>query len=103
MLVDSDGVALGNGVGKDQFADTVLDIVLDGTLQGTCTKLHVIALGGHKFLSSIAELNVVAHVADALKDTFQFDVDDTLDGVEVELVEGDDLVETVEELGRELF
>ena len=32
----------------------------------------------------------------------QFDVDDALDGVEVELVEGDDFVEAVEELRGEL-
>ena len=103
MLVDSNGGALRNGIGEDQFADTVLDIVLDGTLQGTCAKLHVIALGGHKYLSGIAELYLIAHIADALEDAFQFDIDDTLDSVEVELVEGDNLVETVEELGRELF
>jgi len=103
MLVDSDGGTLSEGVGEDQFADTVLDIVLNGSLQGACTKLHVIALCGHKFLGGIAELYLVAHVADALEDAFQLDVDDALDGVEVELVEGDYLVETVEELGRELF
>ena len=85
------------------LADAILNIGLDGTLQRTGTKLHVIALGGHEFLGLVAQLDGVAEVADALEESLQLNVDDALDGAQVELVEGDDLVETVEELGRELF
>jgi len=76
---------------------------LDGALERAGTKLHVIALGGHKLFGLVGELNVVAQVLDALVESAQLDVDDLLDGLQVELVEGDDFVETVEELGRELF
>ena len=46
---------------------------------------------------------MVAYLLDALIESLQFDVDDLLDGVEVELIEGDDLVKTVQELWRELL
>ena len=82
----------------DQFRDAVLDIALDGTFQGACTELHVVALLSDILFRLVAQVDGVAEVSDALVETLQFHVDDPLDGVEVELVEGDDLVQAVEEL-----
>ena len=46
---------------------------------------------------------MIAQRLHSLVESAQFDVDDFLYGVEVELVEGDNLVQTVEELRRELL
>ena len=101
--IDQDGVALLHFATQDALAESVLDIVLDGTLQRTRTKLDVVALLGHKLLGSVRELERVAQLADPLVQALEFDIDNLLDGVEVQLVEGDDLVQTVEELRRELL
>ena len=45
---------------------------------------------------------MIAKIFHPFEQTFQFNIDNALDGSKVELVEGDNLVETVEELGREL-
>ena len=79
----------------DTLADAILNIGLDGTFQRTGTKLYVVALGGHKFLGFVAEFNGIAHIADTFEESFQFDVDDEFDGLEVELVESDDFVQSV--------
>ena len=64
----------------DQVTHPVFDIVLYGTFQRTGTKLHVIALGCHKLLGIIAQLNGKADVADALEKSLQLNVEDALDG-----------------------
>ena len=46
---------------------------------------------------------MIAHLFNALIETLQLYVDDLLDGLQIELVEGDDLIETVQELRRELL
>ena len=46
---------------------------------------------------------MITKIFHSLVEASQFDIDDFLYGVEVELVEGDYLVETVEELWRELL
>ena len=95
-LVDGEQAALSDIAIKDMFADDVFNVVLDGTLQRAGTELHVVALRGDKLLGGIGELQLVAHAGDALVEAVELDVDDALDGIEVELVEGDDFVETVE-------
>ena len=39
----------------------------------------------------------------SLDQSFQVEVDDALDGIEIQLVEGDDVVETVQELWSKLL
>ena len=86
-----------------KVTDTILDIILYGTLQRTGTKLNVVALRGNKLLCLLREVDAIAYLPDALIEASELDVDNLFDGLKVELVEGDDLIETVKELWRELF
>lgn len=101
-FVHHDGVAGGKVAVEQQFAHTVLDVVLNGALQWAGAKLHIVAFGGDKLLGLVAYFHAVAHGFEAVEEAAQFDVDDLLDGRQVELVEGDYFVESVEKLGREL-
>ena len=87
----------------DHVADTVLDIVLDSSFQRTSAKLHIVALRRHKLLRLVTQVYVIANLFDAIVESLQFHVDDPLDSLQIELVEGDDFVETVQELRRELL
>ena len=102
MFVGVDGVAALQFTAQDALADTVFDVVLDGAFERAGSELYVVALRGYKLLGSVADGQVIAHVLYPLEEPFELDVDDALDGVEVELVEGDDFVEAVEELRGEL-
>ena len=87
----------------DQFRYAVLDVGLDSSLQRTCTKLHIVALLSHKLLGLVAQLYLISQVADALEHTLQLYVDNLLDSLQIQLVEGDNLVQTVQEFRRELL
>ena len=80
-----------------QFRQPVFYVRLDGAFQRACTKLYVVALLSHKLFRLVAQVYLIAQVADALIQGLQFDVYDLLDGVEVQLVEGDDFVQAVQE------
>ena len=92
MLADVDGAALGNRSSEYELANAVFDITLQRPLQRTGSELNVVALGGNKRLGLFVELNRVAQFGDSFQQGLQLYVDDAFDGVEVELVEGDDLV-----------
>ena len=98
MFVEDDGGVLGDVVAKQQLAEAVLNVVLDGSLQRAGTELHIVALGGNKLLGTVGELEVVAQQACALVESLQLDIYNLLDCIEVELIEGDNFIETVEEL-----
>ena len=103
MLADGDGVAFFHVATEDALAETILNVVLDGALQRTGTKLHVVALRSDELLRLVTDGEVVAQGLHAGEESAQLDIDDALDGFHVELVEGDNLVETVEELWGELL
>ena len=103
VLPNLDGIARFHLSAKDTLAKAVLDVVLDGAFQRAGAKLHVVAFRGDKLLRSIADLDVVTHVLHTAHQFAELDVDNLLDGLHVELVEGDDLVETVEELRGKLL
>ncbi len=86
-----------------QLAYTVLYIVLNRSFQRSRAKLDVIAFGCHKLLGVIRDTDGVAHVADALEKAPQFQVYNPLDGRNVQLVECDDFIQPVDELGRKLL
>ena len=65
--------------------------------------MHVVAFRGHEFLGFVRQVNLIAYLLYALVEPLQLHVDDALDGIKVELVEGDNLVEAVQELRRELL
>ena len=102
-FVDMDDTAWWQLSIDDEFGYTVFDIVLDGSLQRSSAKLYVVAFLCHKFLGILAEVDGVSHIADALIESFEFHVDNLLDGFEIQLVEGDNLVESVQEFWRELL
>ena len=87
----------------DKLGNTVLYVVLDGSLQGTGTKLYVVAFLGNKLAGFFTEVDRVAECFDTFVKSFQFDIYNLLDGFQIQLVEGDNLVQSVQELGRELF
>ena len=87
----------------DYVAYSVFQIVLYGSLQRTGAKLHIITLGGHKLLGLVAQVDVITYLFYALVQSLQLYVDDTLDGIQIQLVECDYLVKTIQELGRELL
>ena len=87
----------------NHFADAVFEVLLDGSAEGSCAKLLVVALLGYELLCFLADGEVKSEFVDAPVESLELDADDLEDGVEFELVEGDDFVDSVEELGRELL
>ena len=98
MLADMNGTAFLQFTAQQLLAHPVFDIVLDSPLQRTGTELHIIALGGHELLSFVGDVEVITEVIHALIQILQLNLNNLLDGWQVELVEGDDLVQTVQEL-----
>lgn len=80
----------------DEVGYRVFDVLLDGTAQRTCSKLFVVALFGYPTLGIWGDVEMVSYLLDALDERTQFDVDNLYDAVEFQLVEGDDLVDSVE-------
>ena len=103
VLANDDSFTRSQRIAQQQFTNAIFDVGLDGTLQRTGTKLHVVTLDGHKLLRFVSDADVVPHVLHTLEERLQFNIDDLLDGIEAQLVEGDDLVETIQELRRELL
>ena len=103
VLADSDGVALVDFSCKYSFANAVFNIVLYGTFQWACAELDVVSLRSNKFFCLVGDGDVVPEFLYTLEQTAQFDVDNQLDGSEVELVEGDDFVQTVQKFGCKLL
>ena len=76
---------------------------MDGTLQWTSTKLHVISLLGNQLLCLFCYLEAITHIVDALDERTEFQVNDSLDGIDVELVEGDNLVKAIQKFRCKLL
>ena len=58
---------------------------------------------GHEAFRRFVDFQPVSEVLHPLVQSFQLDVDDAYQRVDVELVERDDFIQTVDELGRERF
>ena len=74
-------------------------MILYSTFQRACAKLYVVALLGHHILCLVANLHLVAYSLNAREQSIKFSVDDLTYGIDIQLVEGDNLVEAVEEFG----
>ena len=85
------------------LADGVFETRLQSPFQGTGTILHVVALLADEVLGLLCEQERVSHVVDASLERTQFDVHDAADGLLVQLVEVDDVIQSVEELRRKLL
>ena len=67
------------------------------------TKLHIVSLLGYHLLCLFGNLEMESQVFYSLDQSFQVEVDDALDGIEIQLVEGDDVIETVQKLWSKLL
>ena len=78
-------------------------MVLYGTFQWSSTELNVVTLRCNKLFGSVGDGYFVAKFLDSLEQTAQFDIYNLLDCSEIELVEGDNFVQTVQEFRRKLL
>ena len=102
-LPDADGVAWLQAFFHQQFAESVFHVVLDSSLQWASAELNIIALGCHEFLGLVGHLEAVTLFFHTFYQLLQLQVHYALDGIDVELVEGDNLVETVQKLWGKLL
>ena len=101
--IDNYFIARANFAGQQQFGKFILEVFLNCALERASTELHVASFGRNEVLGFVAYCYAVSKAADALVETGEFDVDDLVDRVAVECVENDNIVDTVEEFGRESF
>ena len=86
----------------EQFlADRILDEVFEGPAERTGAEIGIGALLDEELLGFFGEFELETSFAEPLADLFQLDVDHLLEVVDREVVEHDDVVETVEELRSE--
>ena len=76
---------------------------LDGTFQWTGAKLHIITLCGNEGLCFVSHGHVITKTLNSLVEITQFDIYNLLDGFKIQLVEGDNIIHTVQELRREML
>src|SRR4051794_32790102 len=86
---------------EHEVGQRVLDVALDGPAQRTGAHGRVPALLDEEVLGALRELELQVALRERRADAPQEEVDDPLDLVLGELVEDDDVVDAVEELGPE--
>ena len=101
VIVETDGAAVFVFAAEYDFGDLVFEMVLYGSFQRSGTELYVISFLCDKVFGCIGELDVVSQGGDAVIEPFELDVDDAEYRLLVELVECNDVVDTVQEFGRE--
>ena len=84
---------------KDAFAEGIFDMFLNGAAQGAGTIFRVITSVGEERFHGLGDLDVVTLFLDARQDRLEFDVHNLADVIVRQLSEGDDVVNTVQELG----
>ena len=102
LHIDDHGLADVELLPQDALRERVLDQLLDGPAQRPRAQLRVVALLGQQLLGRRGELQPDALVLQLLADPPDHQVDDLDDLVPGQLVEDDDLVDPVEELGAEV-
>ena len=85
----------------DALAEFVEELVLNGSLDGSCTKLRVETSTGDETDGIVGDLERDAVLTDHLDDLIDLQTDNLLDLCLVEGREGDDVVDSVEELRTE--
>ena len=84
----------------NQFSQAVFQIVLDRALQRACPELDVISLRCDIAFGLFVDDQLVSDALDALVQTFQLYVNNAGQRFFIQLVKGNDLVQTVYELRR---
>ena len=87
----------------EYVAYAVFQIVLYGSLQWAGAKLHIVTLSGHKLLGLVAQVYVITYLFYAVIKSLKLYLDYALDGIQIQLIECDYLVQTIQKLGRELL
>ena len=87
---------------EDLLAEHVLDHALDGTTQRPGAELRVVAPLGEQFLGALGQLDAEALALQLPGEALGHQVDHLHDLFAGQLVEDDDLVDAVEELGTEV-
>ena len=65
--------------------------------------MYVVSFAGKELLGILFRFQRIAHFLHTLYDGFKLDVHDTFDGFQVQLVEIDNVIQTVQEFRSELF
>src|SRR5215210_1025554 len=99
--LDYDLGAVGNLAAQDHLAHGVFDHALQHTLQGACAEGWIVAFLGEFIEGFVGELNRYVALDELLAEALYLDLDDVAHVLALELVEDDDLVDPVEELGTE--
>lgn len=85
---------------EHQFGEVIFEILLNCALERTRTEILVITLVGDEVFCFGAEIQFKAKFLHTLKEVAELDVDDLEDSVAIELVEHDNIVDSVQELWR---
>src|SRR5215218_1957643 len=99
--LDYDLGAVGNLAAQDHLAHGVFDHALQHALQGARPEGWVVALIGELVQGLVGELDRHVALDELLAEALYLDLDDMAHVLALELVEDDDLVDPVEELGTE--
>src|SRR5215216_6678013 len=99
--LDYDLGAVRNLAAQDHLAHGVFDHALQHTLQGARSEGWIVAFLGEFVESFVGELDRYVALDEFLAEALYLDLDDVAHVLALELVEDDDLVDPVEELGSE--
>src|SRR5579875_2816996 len=86
---------------QERFGELVFDHPLNRAPQRACAELRIPSFARKELLGGVGHLELHLLGADLAHHFFEFQADDLLDLLAVELMEDDHLVHTVEELGPE--
>src|ERR1700686_3715794 len=101
--VDLDRIAFANGAFKNAARDTVLDLSLDDALERARSILRVVAHVCQQVSRGGSELQGDVPLSQARAQAIDLDVHDVLHLLARDLMEDDDLIDTVDEFPSEAF
>src|ERR1700730_626505 len=101
--VDFDGIAVADGAVEDAAGYAVLDLFLDDALEGARTVLWVVAQVGEKFRGQVAQVQGDVTLFQARAQAIDLYLHDALHLIAGDLVEDDNFIDAVDELGSEAF
>src|SRR2546421_4148142 len=103
LNVDFYGIAVADGAVEDGTGHAIFDLFLDDALEGTRTVLWVVAQVGEKFRGHVAQVQGDVTLFQARAQAIELYLHDALHLIAGDLVEDDDFIDAVDELGSEAF
>src|SRR2546423_7264252 len=101
LRVDHDRIALANSAIENAMSDTVLDLPLDDALEGTSPELRVETHLCQQVPCGVSNLQRDVPLFQARAQAIELDVHNVLHLLTRDLMEDDDLIDAVDELGAE--